>query len=105
MTNPTDTDALLERLLRLTERLQNETATFADRPEQEQLWYNRGYANGMLTALRDLGYGERITGRVSRDPEDVLNGCEALSCGRAYRHGEEMGYRETREVLAPRRAD
>ena len=105
MTNPTDTDALLERLLRLTERLQIESAEFADRPEQEQLWYNRGYANGMLTALCELGYGERITGRVSRDPGDILDGCEALSWGRAYRHGEEVGYRETREVLAPWHAD
>jgi hypothetical protein len=105
MPSRTDTNALLERLLQLIERLQRETAGFLDRPEQEQLWYNRGYANGMLTALHDLGYGDRSIGRAQQDPGDVLDGCEALGWGRAYRHGEEVGDRETREVLALRCVD
>ena len=105
MQDPSAADVLLERLLQLAERLQSENAEFIDRPEQEQLWYNRGYANGMLTAVRELGYGARLAGRVQADRADLLEGYEALAWGRAYRHGEEMGSRETREVLAPRRAD
>lgn len=105
MHDPTAADILLERLLQLAERLQTENAAFIDRPEQEQLWYNRGYANGMLIALQELGYGGQLAGRVQADRADLLEGYEALAWGRAYRHGEEMGSREAREVLAPRRAD
>ena len=105
MHDSTATDILLERLLQLVERLQSENAEFIDRPEQEQLWYNRGYANGMLTALHELGYGGRLTGRAQADRADILEGCEALAWGRAYHHGEEMGNREMREVLTPRRTD
>lgn len=96
---------VLERLLRLIERLQAETEGFVDRPEQEQLWYNRGYANGMIGALQDLGYGAEVAVRAHADASDLLTGCERLGWGRAYLHGQETGDRETREVLAPRRPD
>lgn len=89
----------LERLLALIERLHTETEGFFDQPEQEQLWYNRGYANGMIGALQVLGYGDVLAGRVSADAVDLLAGCELLSWGRAYLHGQEIGERETHEVL------
>ena len=96
---------LLERLLRLVEWLYAETADYAEHPEQEQLWYNRGYANGMLQALRELGYADAIAGRIAADAVDPVADCAALGWGRAYRHGEETGGRETREVLPARCAD
>lgn len=102
---PTPQQTLLERLLRLVERLYAETADFAEHPEQEQLWYNRGYANGMLQALRDLGYADMLTGRIAADQTDPVADCAALGWARAYRHGEQMGLQETREVLPARRAD
>lgn len=95
----------LERLLALIERLQAETEGFFDQPEQEQLWYNRGYANGMIGALQALGYADDIAGRAQADAPDLLVGCELLTWGRAYLHGQETGELETHEVLSPRRAD
>lgn len=97
--------ALLQRLLRLMGRLYAETEDYFDHPEQEQLWYNRGYADGMLQALHDLGYAEDIRDRVPAGLQPLPPGFEVLSWGRAYLHGQTLGGRETREVLAPRRAD
>lgn len=105
MHSPSPIEAILERLLTLIERLQAETEGFYARPEQEQLWYNRGYANGMIGALHTLGYGDAVRTRVQADAPDLLDDCELLSWGRAYLHGQETGARETREVLVPCRAD
>ena len=33
----------------------DETEGYLDRQDDPQLWYNRGYANGMVKALRELG--------------------------------------------------
>lgn len=97
--------ALLERLLLILARLHTESEGYFDHPEQEQLWYNRGYADGMLQALRDLGYAAAIQGRIPADTQTLPVGVEVLSWGRAYLHGQQMGGRETREVLAPCHAD
>ena len=105
MHSPSSVEAILDRLLALIERLQAETEGFYDQPEQEQLWYNRGYANGMIAALHTLGYGDAVRSRVQVDAPDLLDGCELLGWGRAYQHGQETGARETHEVLAPRRVD
>lgn len=102
---PTPQQTLLERLLQLIERLYAETADFTEHPDQAQLWYNRGYANGMLQALRDLGYAGLIAGRIAVDQADPVADCAALGWGRAYRHGEQTGLQETREVLPARQAD
>ncbi|HEY9199537.1 MAG TPA: hypothetical protein VIR60_09235 [Gammaproteobacteria bacterium] len=105
MSSPNPHSILLERLLNLVERLYVETADFAEHPEQEQLWYNRGYANGMLRSLRELGYADAIVARIAADTADPAADCAALGWGRAYRHGEEMGSEETRAVLPARRRD
>lgn len=96
---------MLERLLQLLGRLYTESAGYFDHPEQEQLWYNRGYAEGMLQALRELGYAADIQDRVPAAAPPLPAGFEVLSWGRAYLHGQETGSRETREVLAPRHLD
>lgn len=92
---------MLVRLLGLVERLYGESAGFLERPEDEQLWYNRGYANGIIAALTELGYGADVQARVAGDAVDCIAGHEALSWGRAYQHGCEMGDKETREVIGP----
>ena len=92
---------MLTRLLALIERLYTETEGFLERAEDEQLWYNRGYANGMISALTELGYGAQLHARIAADAADCIVGHEALSWGRAYLHGFETGDRETREVIGP----
>jgi hypothetical protein len=88
---------ILHQLNELVARLYAETDGFADNPGDAQLWYNRGYANGMVRALIELGQGETVT--VAPDPEDIVAGQEMLAWGKAYLHGMETGYRETFEVL------
>jgi hypothetical protein len=54
----------------------------------------------MLKALQELGYEERLASELESDPDDLIAGQEALPWGRAFRHGVEVGFRETHEVLA-----
>ena len=90
---------ILNQLLDLVVRLYDETAGFADNPGDAQLWYNRGYANGMVKALGELGQGAQVAARVTADAADVIAGHEVMAWGKAYQHGLETGYRETFEIL------
>ncbi|RRQ21398.1 hypothetical protein [Thiohalobacter thiocyanaticus] len=93
-------EEILERLLQLAARLYAETEGFEQRSEDAQLWYNRGYANGMLTRLAELGYAEYIRrADINPDREGVVADQALLPWGKAYTHGYEVGYRETLEVL------
>jgi hypothetical protein len=94
-----DRQAILQRLLQLVQQLYAETAGLVESESDQQLWYNRGYANGMLQELRVLGHGDRLPGLVSADPADYLVGQEFLPWGKAYWHGFEVGEKECREVL------
>ena len=91
----------LDQLIELAIRLQTEAGDFLEHPEEQQEWYNRGYANGVVTALNELGYAEYIRDRVSADAEDLLAEHKMLAWGQAYQHGMEMGNKETREVISP----
>jgi hypothetical protein len=73
--------ALLERLLLILARLHTESEGYFDHPEQEQLWYNRGYADGMLQALRDLGYAAAIQGRIRRRYTNAARRCRGAELG------------------------
>ncbi len=97
LTMPDLPDELLHPLLDLIDRLRQESADFLAEPGDPQRWYNRGYANGMVIALRELGQGDRLDDRVIDDPV-VLGGQIATPWGKAYRHGERMGSRETYEI-------
>ncbi len=94
---PEPPDELIEQLLALIDSLHAETRGFLDDPGDQQVWYNRGYANGMLSALKRLGLGDRLGGRLV-DADDALAAHLAMPWGRAYRHGEAMGRRETHEI-------
>lgn len=89
----------VERLIDLLRRLYEESAGFHDAPDNPQLWYNRGYANGMAGVLDGAGYGCRLREQVDPDPEDIIDGQQTTPWGRAYGHGLEMGERECREAL------
>ena len=49
--------AIVDRLLQVIRDLYNETDGVAEAEGDLQLWYNRGYANGVARALRDLEQG------------------------------------------------
>ncbi len=95
----TDHPRIIERLLALAERLYADTEGFLDQPGEQQLWYDRGYANGMIQALREAGAGERVAARLAPDAADIAADWAALAWGQAYAHGHAMGLREAREVL------
>jgi len=88
---------LLSQLLDLVDRLRRDTDDFLDQPSDQQAWYNRGYANGMLLALQGLNLAAELGGRRP-DDASLLGAHLAMPWGRAYRHGQEMGSRETDEI-------
>jgi len=92
-------DAILPQLLELICDLYEGSQDYLDRTDDAQLWYNRGYANGVIHALELLGYARHVAGALEPDPEDVIAGQEILPWGKAYRHGWEMGEKETYEVM------
>ena len=98
---PTPDSELLAQLLALMARLTEETEGYLDRQDDPQLWYNRGYANGMAAALHELGHGERVEQTVSVDPYEVARDQDHLPWGKAYGHGHDMGAKETFEVMPP----
>ena len=94
---PEPSPELLRKLCALVRRLREESADFIEHHEDGQRWYNRGYANGMLRALRDLLGEETPCGEGLDDPA-LLAGHEVMAWGRAYRHGERVGEQETHEI-------
>lgn len=90
---------LLKQLLRLLAELSEASEGYLEREDDSQLWYNRGYANGMAAALTALGHGEAVASTVAPDPYDRARDLAHLPWGKAYEHGREMGERETYEVI------
>ena len=90
---------ILPVLVRLCADLYSETAGFSEQTADAQLWYNRGYANGLAAALRECGHGDALSSIGALDPPDVVSPHALLPWGKAYRHGFEMGHRETLDVI------
>jgi len=93
------TDIVLPQLLELICDLYDDTEGFLERTDDSQLWYNRGYANGVIHALGRLGYARHVAGALDPDPVALTADQEFLPWGKAYRHGWEMGQTETHEVM------
>ena len=93
---------VLSRLLDLICDLYDDTEGFVERTDDLQIWYNRGYANGMIHALGRLGYGKHVAAAVDPDAETLVADQGLLPWGKAHRHGWEMGRRETYEVMEAR---
>ncbi len=96
-------NAILASLIELLRELYGETDGFLEHQGDAQLWYNRGYANGMVSALRELGYGDSLPRDLVYDLDgntrDQVAEQGLLPWGRAYAHGVDVGRRETFEVL------
>ena len=93
--------ATLGRLLGIVEQLYLETAGFLDNGDNQQHWYNRGYANGIIRQLTEYGYRAYVEQNTVPDAEDVISGHEFWAWGKAYQHGMEMGMKETTDVIGP----
>ncbi len=91
----------LRRLLSITERLHLETVGFLNNGDNQQLWYNRGYANGIVEQLTRLGYRTFVEDNIVPDPDNIIEGHEFWAWGKAYRHGMAMGMKETLGIIGP----
>lgn len=93
--------AVLQRLVRIVDQLYQETAGFLENGDNQQHWYNRGYANGIVHQLGDFGYQAYVEDNIVPDAEDIIAGHEFWAWGKAYQHGKEMGMKETTDVIGP----
>jgi len=89
--------SVIDKLTGMVERLYNETEEYLDNPSDAQLWYNRGYANGMVAYFRKNGFIEKLS-HLTLEAEDVLKNECIMEWHKAYHHGFEMGERESAEV-------
>jgi hypothetical protein len=90
---------IVQRLRRVLEDLYAETASLSVEDSDLQLWYNRGYADGMLKAMMALGYARQLAGVQGSGETPPGETDSFLPWGKAYHHGSEVGERETYEVL------
>lgn len=87
----------IEQLAGLVDRLYTETSDYIDNPSDAQLWYNRGYANGVVSFLCAQGFADKLQ-HVKLDAADVHKDEQMMAWHKAYHHGFEMGERESAEV-------
>lgn len=88
---------VIDKLAGLVERLYLETVDYIDNPSDAQLWYNRGYANGVVAYLKAQGFAEKIN-HLMVDSSEVHANERIMEWQKAYHHGFEMGERESAEV-------
>ena len=93
------TENMLPRLLQVVRELYAETVDLSESESELQLWYNRGYADGVISGMKGLGYAREIGEAVDAGGASVSDENRFLPWGKAYRHGFEMGEKETLEVL------
>jgi len=89
--------SVIDKLADLVARLYTETEGYAENPSDAQLWYNRGYANGVAAYLQANGFAEKMDS-VALDAEDIYKKDLVMAWHKAYHHGFEMGERESAEV-------
>ena len=91
--------SVLQRLLQLVAELYGESSQLSPQDADLQLWYNRGYADGMVKALGSLGYRRELADIAAGSDLSLSDAERFLPWGKAYKHGLEMGERETLDVL------
>jgi len=89
--------SVIDKLVGLVEKLYTETEGYADNPSDAQLWYNRGYANGVVAYFRKNGVAEKLK-HLQLDDENIYKTDHVMEWFKAYHHGFEMGERESAEV-------
>ena len=89
--------SVIDKLVGLVDRLYLETEDYIQNPSDAQLWYNRGYANGVVAYLTAQGFAGKLS-HLSLDAADIHQGEQFMEWQKAYHHGFEMGERESGEV-------
>lgn len=90
---------IVSKLSELVIELYNETADYQDNPSDAQLWYNRGYANGVVDALKEKNLADALAGFINLDEANLYAGESIMEWHKAYHHGFDMGQKEAIEVL------
>ncbi|MEJ2610937.1 MAG: hypothetical protein P8179_12850 [Candidatus Thiodiazotropha sp.] len=93
------TENVLPKLLQTARNLYEETAALDETDSELQLWYNRGYADGMVSSMKRLGYDKEVSEVIDPQMESPVGENRFLPWGKAYQHGFEMGEKESSEVL------
>ena len=88
---------VVARLADLANELMQTSAQFLEQPNDLQLWYNRGYANGILNAFTQAGI--TIEGLAHPDPDSQWAEHRFMAWGQAFIHGQTKGHNEAREIL------
>lgn len=99
----TDIHFVLPGLIELVRRLYAESDGLLECQDDAQLWYNRGYGDGMVAAIRELGHGDSLPPdlviRAGQELAQRIDEQSLMPWGRAHAHGFEMGHKETFELL------
>jgi len=90
---------VINQLIELVGRLYSETAAYIEQQDDSQLWYNRGYANGVAKAVQDAGFDKMLQAHVTLEINEMLEEQRFMPWGKAYFHGFEMGEKESKDVL------
>jgi hypothetical protein len=90
--------SVIDQLVALVERLYLETEDYENSPSDAQLWYNRGYANGIVAFLLARNYADKIN-HLNLDAVNLYRSENIMEWHKAYHHGFEVGERECSEVL------
>ena len=91
--------SVIDTLAALVEQLYVESENYSENTSDGQPWYNRGYANGIVSFLTARGYTDEIN-HLKLDAENLYHGEQVMEWHKAYHHGFEMGLRESGEVLS-----
>jgi len=89
--------SVIDKLAGLVEQLYIESADYIDNPSDAQIWYNRGYANGVVAYLQAQGFADKLNG-LTLDAPGIHDNERIMEWQKAYHHGFEMGERESGEV-------
>jgi len=89
--------SVINKLVALVERLYEESENYSENISDGQLWYNRGYANGIVSFLNARGHTDEMN-HLKLDAENLYHGEQVMEWHKAYHHGFEMGLRESAEV-------
>ena len=88
-----------DKLVGIIIRLYNETETYREDQSDAQLWYNRGYANGVVAVLKEKDMLGDLESILTLDDAEIHKGECFMEWEKAYHHGYEMGGNEAKEVL------